>query len=240
MSSFNTTRKPFDDVRVRQAIALTVDRQAAIEKVLGGEGRLTGPMPTGHGDWPIPTDALPYRNDLTRARQLLAEAGYPDGFESTIKTPSDYPSMLSTSLLLADQVRAIGIMLKVEQLDWGTLAKAIAANDFDVHSNGNGFLPDPDSYFSPYTSRGRGPGAQSLASSENARYDEIVEQARMLMDPGVRKRLYDEAAGILLHEAPLIWWFTENTIEAIHTSVKGYRQSFTGRRIGLKKTWLDR
>jgi hypothetical protein len=44
----------------------------------------------------------------------------------------------------------------------------------------------------------------------------------------------------LLHEAPSIWWFTENTIEAVHPSVKGYRQSFTGRRLGLKATWLDR
>ena len=60
------------------------------------------------------------------------------------------------------------------------------------------------------------------------------------MDPGARKGLYDEAAGIVMHEALLIWWFTENTIEATHAGINGYRQSFTGRRIGLKKAWLDR
>ena len=51
---FNTRRKPFDDVRVRQAISLVVDRQEAIERALGGEGRSTGPVPTGHGEWAIP------------------------------------------------------------------------------------------------------------------------------------------------------------------------------------------
>ena len=239
VTSFNVLRRPFDDVRVRQAIALTVDRQAAIEKVLGGEGRLTGPMPTGHGDWPIPPERLPYRKDLATARHLLTEAGYPDGFEATIKAPADSPSLLSTATLLADQVRAIGITLQVEQLEWRALAEAVAANEFDLHAGGIGFLPDPDGYFSLYSSRGRSPGTPSLTSWANARYDEIVEHARSVMDPGDRKRLYDEAAAIAMHEAPLIWWFTENTIEVIHASVKGYRQSFTGRRLGLKKTWLD-
>jgi peptide/nickel transport system substrate-binding protein len=239
VTSLNVLRKPFDDVRVRQAIGLTVDRTAAIEKVLGGEGRLTGPMPTGHGDWPIPPERLPYRKDLAIAQHLLAEAGYPDGFGATIKAPSDSPSLLSTATLLADQVRAVGITLHVEQLEGRALLEAVDANDVDLHMSGIGFLPDPDGYFSPYSSRGRSPGTPSLTPWANARYDEIVEHARSVLDPGDRKRLYDEAAAIVMHEAPLIWWFTENTLEVIHASVKGYRQSFTGRRLGLKKTWLD-
>ena len=237
---FNTQRKPFDDVRVRQAVALVVDRQAAIERALGGEGRLTGPVPTGHGEWAIPPESLPYRRDLATAKHLLNEAGYADGFEATIKTTPEYPSMIGTAALMADQVRALGITLKVDQLEWGALARAVAANDFDLYAHGIGFLPDPDGYLVPHASWGHDPGTLGLTTWQNARYDELVEQARMQLDPGLRKRLYDEAAGIVLHEAPLLWWFTENTIEAIHPSIKGYRQSFTGRRIGLKRTWLDR
>ena len=140
MTVFNTRRKPFDDVRVRQAIALTVDRQAAIEKALGGEGQLTGPVPPGHGDWAIPPESLPYRKDLALAKHLLGEAGHADGFEATIQTTPDVPSMLGTANLLADQAQALGITLKVEQMDAAALAKAVAAHDFDVASAAVGFL----------------------------------------------------------------------------------------------------
>jgi peptide/nickel transport system substrate-binding protein len=236
VTHLNTKRRPFDDVRVRQAIALAVDRQAAIERSLNGEGRLTGPMPAGHGDWALRPDPLPYRKDLATATQLLAEAGYPDGFESTIKTSPDNPTMLKTSIALADQVKAIGITLNVEQLDWSALVSALEARDFDLLSHENGFRPDPDGYFHPqYHSK----SAQNLPSWEHAQYDEIVEAARATLDPGQRKRLYDDATTILLNEAPSIWWFTENNVEVIHTSVKGYSQSFSGRRTFLKKTWLD-
>jgi peptide/nickel transport system substrate-binding protein len=240
LTSFNTTRQPFDDVRVRQAIALTVDRTAAIEQMLGGEGRLTGPMPTGHGDWPVPPNALPSGKDLARARELLAEAGYPDGFEATIKTTLDQPALFRTSSVLANQVQAIGITLHVERLAWGALAAAVEAGNFDLHATEIGFLPDPDHYFSLYTSQAVLPGRPAFTAWQHTRYTEIVDQARTVMDPGARKALYNEATAILLHEAPSIWWFTENTIEAVHPSVKGYRQSFTGRRLGLKETWLDR
>jgi peptide/nickel transport system substrate-binding protein len=236
----NTRRRPFDDARVRQAIALTVDRQAAIERVLHGEGRLTGPIPTGLGTWAIPPDRLPYRRDLARARELLAEAGYPNGFEATIRTSPDAPTVLSTAALLADQVREIGITINIEPMALATLTGAIGANDFDLIAWRAGPMPDPDGYLSRHATNGHGAGALGASAWESARYDEIVEQARTIMDPGVRGQLYNEAAGILLDEAPLIWWFTENTLEAMPASVKGYSQSFSGRRTSLKKTWLER
>ena len=235
---FNTRRKPFDDVRVRQAISLVVDRPAAIQQATDGEGRLTGPVPIGLGEWASPPESLPYRKDLATAKHLLNEAGYADGFEAAIKAPQDHPVLLRTATLLAEQVQALGISLRVEPVERAAFVAAVEANDFDLHMHRIGFLPDPDAYLSPYAAQGRAPGSRSLAWWENARYDELVEQGRAVMDPGARKNLYDEAAGIVMHEAPLIWWFTENTIEAVHASVKGYRQSFTGRRLGLKKTWL--
>jgi peptide/nickel transport system substrate-binding protein len=236
----NSQRKPFDDVRVRQAIDLVLDRQAAIERVARGEARLTGPVPTGLDAWGTPPGSLPYHQDLATARHLLDEAGYADGFEATIRTAADAPSMLDTAQVLAEQVRVLGITLKVEQLPSAPLAQAISAGDFALASSTVGFLPDPDAYFSRYLSRGRSRGPSSGSSWSNARYDELVEQARMTMDPGGRTSLYAEAASIVLHEAPTIWWFCANTLEALHPSVKGYRPSFTGRHQGLKKVWLDR
>ena len=169
LTVFNTRRKPFDDVRVRQAIALVVDRQAAIQQALGGEGRLTGPVPPGHGEWAIPPESLPYRKDLALANHLLGEAGQADGFEATIRTTPDVPSMLGTANLLAEQARALGITLKVEQMDAAALAKAVAAHDFDVASAAVGFLPDPDGYFAPFASQGAAPARRPSPAGRTPR-----------------------------------------------------------------------
>ena len=239
LTTFNTLRKPFDDVRVRQALGLAVDRRAAIQRLLGGEGRLTGPVPSGLGAWAPSPDSLPYRTDLAMARRLLNDAGYSDGFEATIRTSAEDPSTLGTAQLLAEQAKPLGITLTVEPLDRAALTRSVGAGDFDVASTVVGFLPDPDGYLSPYSSRGRAPGAASGSSWTNPRYDELVEQARTTLDPGARKSLYDEATAIVMREVPSIWWFSEPLVEVLHPSVVGYRQSFTGRRLGLKKTWLD-
>jgi peptide/nickel transport system substrate-binding protein len=234
---FNTRRAPFDDTRVRQAMSMAVDRQAAIATLLGGEGRLTGPVPSGLGGWGMAPDALPYRRDLTRARQLLGESGHADGFEATVRAATEEPGLLAVASLLAEQVRSLGINLKVEPIDRTSLLRALDTRDFDVVAVGTDFVPDPDDYLMPT------PGSRSplgLAGWESSRYAELVGAARTILDPGQRKLMYDEAVSILLAESPAIWWLAENTVEVVHSSIKGYLPSFTGRFPGLKKAWLDR
>ena len=232
----NTKQKPFDDVRVRQAITMSVDHQDAIEKALSGQGTLTGPMPTGHGEWFIPPDKLPYRKDTARAKQLLADAGYSGGFRTTIKTTPDYPVMLSTSIILADALKEIGVQAEVVQMEWGALVKDIQARNFEIHSNGTSFFPDPNSYLGQNHTK----AVNNYTQYSNEKYDELIEKARTVMEPAERKKLYDEAQTILLDESPIIWWFASKNIEALNVSQKGYAQSFTGRRIFLKKTWVDK
>jgi peptide/nickel transport system substrate-binding protein len=239
VTQINASRPPFDDVRVRQAIGLAVDRKQAIEKVLSGGGLLTGPMPTGHGTWALDPNALPYRHDPTEAQRLLAEAGHPDGFEATIRLASDAPLASSLAALLTDQLRAVGIALRTERLDGPALLKVRGTRDFDLAIETVDFLPDPDNYFTRYTTGGSANGGDGFPIWANPRYDEAVEQARSILDPGQRKLLYDEAAGILLDEAPAIWWFTRSRVEILQVSVKGYAQTYTGLRTGLKAAWLD-
>jgi peptide/nickel transport system substrate-binding protein len=227
LTVFNTRRAPFDDVRVRQAISLAVDRQAAIMMLLDGDGRLSGPIPSGLGAWGAAPTALPYRRDLSRARQLLEEAGHADGFEASITATTNDPGLVALGSLLAEQVKPLGITLKVSP----------DAASSDIKSVASDFLPDPDDYLT-LGSTSRSPF--NVAGWSNARYSELVDTARTVLDPGQRKLMYDEAVGILLGEAPAIWWFTENVVEVIHTSIRGYMSSFTGRRPGLKKTWLER
>jgi peptide/nickel transport system substrate-binding protein len=232
----NTKRQPFEDRRVRQALALAADRRLALDRLLGGEGRLTGPIPPGHGSWAAASDAQTYRPDPKRAKQLLAQAGHEDGVAATIKVSAGDPIGMPLARLFAEQARDAGIDLAAEELGPTALASAVAARDFDLYLEVVDFLPDPDAYLWP---RFHSTGAMNASGYANERFDEVVAQARGSLDPGQRKQLYDDASAILLDDAPAIWWFSENNAEPIRSSVKGYGQSFTGRRTALKRAWLD-
>ena len=232
---FNVGQRPFDDVRVRQAVALTVDRQAAIGRALDGQGALTGPIPTGLGAWSIPPDRLPYRRNFARALELLGEAGYPEGFRTTILAATDDPTVLATTEVLAEQLREIDVEVEVRQLPRGDVLRQVQARTFEIYADATDFLPDPDDYLAPY----RSAAPSNSSRYGNARFDELVDQARTVLEPPERKRLYDDAQAILLTEVPALWWFAENHVEALHTGQRGYAQSLTGRRTFLKQAWLE-
>ena len=232
----NVARPPFHDVRVRRAVALALDRRAAVERLFGGHARLSGPIPTGLQEWGIAVDRLPYRRDLAAARGLLTEAGLPDGFATVIVTTAELaPRGIST--LLAEQLRAIGVQADVHVVDRGAILQLMQARDFDVVADGNGFWPDPDGYLTP-TYRGGGPRHLSAWSSDT--FDGLIDRARTTVEPPDRAKLYEDAQAILLDEVPSIWWCTEDRLEAMHDSQQGYKPSFTGRRAALKTTWIDR
>lgn len=233
----NTFREPYTDVRVRQAISMAVDRQEVIDKAVGGAGVLSGPMPTGHGDWFIPVNALPYQQDLERARALLAEAGFPDGFKTTITCSPQYPEFVAASVVLQQQLAQIGIDAEVIQLEWGQFVSDTSRAegwDYDMKITAFTFYPDPDGYFfNPWHT-----DSPSNYTYSNPAYDAIVEKARATLDSPARHELYDQAARTLLEDSPAIFWYVGENIEAT-AAVQGYTQSYTGRRIFLKKAWLD-
>ncbi len=234
----NSTRKPFSDKRVRQAISLAVDRQEVLQKAVFGEGSLSGPVPTGHTDWYIPVDKLPYKQDPARAKQLLAEAGYPNGFETTIKASPQYPEFVNASVVLQSQLKRIGINAKIIQLEWGQFIKETFTQrpmDYDMKVTAWTFYPDPHHYLYNWW-HSKSPSNQDF---KNADLDAILEKAMASTDRDERKRLYFQAQQILLDEAPQIIWYTGNNVEAVRNEVKGYFQSYTGRRIAFKRTWLE-
>ncbi|MDQ3780050.1 MAG: ABC transporter substrate-binding protein, partial [Chloroflexota bacterium] len=142
----NTFREPFTDVRVRQAVSLAVNRQEVIDKAVGGAGVLSGPMPTGHQDWFIPVESLPYQQDLERAKALLAEAGLEDGFKTTITCSPQYPEFVAASVVLQQQLAQIGIEAEVVQMEWGQFVSDTSRAkgwNYDIKITAFTFYPDP-------------------------------------------------------------------------------------------------
>jgi peptide/nickel transport system substrate-binding protein len=233
----NTFREPYTDVRVRQAISMAVNRQEVIDKAIGGAGVLSGPMPTGHGDWFIPVEELPYQQDLEKAKALLAEAGFPDGFKTTITCSPQYPEFVATSVVLQQQLAQVGIDAEVIQMEWGQFVSDTSRKggwNYDMKITAFTFYPDPDGYlYNPWQT-----DSASNYTYTNPAYDEIVQQARSTLDTAKRHELYGQAQQILLDESPAIFWYVGDNIEAVENKVHGYVQSYTGRRIFLKKSWL--
>ncbi len=116
----NNAVKPFDDLRVRQALCYGVDRQKLLDLAFDGHGTLLGssmyPAFTKYFDASL-TDTYSY--DPAKAKSLLAEAGYPDGFEMTVTVPSNYQPHMDTAEVLVDQLGKIGVKAKIDPVEWG-------------------------------------------------------------------------------------------------------------------------
>ena len=121
-------KKPWSDVRVRQAMNLAVNRADIIDKVYGGEAELTGPIPPGYGDWFIPPSELAstfYKQDVAAAKKLMTDAGFGSGFPITLQAISAPRDFTQIAEILREQLKAIGINVTVQPLEIGTFAKNV-------------------------------------------------------------------------------------------------------------------
>jgi len=234
---FNNTRPPFTDARVRRAIAMAIDRKEVIDKAVAGAGVLSGPMPTGHGDWYVPPAELGYRVDVDGARRLLAEAGFPNGFQTTLQASPQYPEWVAGAVVVQQHLKRIGVDATIQQLEWGQVLKNInrANRAYDLCMVAYTFFPDPDNYhYNFYHSTAQ----NNFSGFSNADYDRKVEEARRLPDRAKRRELYLELQRFLLEQAPSVYLYVGESVEGLAANVRGYVPSYTGRRIFLKQTWL--
>lgn len=111
----NQKVKPFDDVRVRRAIKLAVDRKMILDRVFQGFGVVTPDVPLPPGDPMFPTDVGDGSQNIQAAKKLLAEAGHPDGIEFTLYTSPVLPGMVDLAVTFAESVKAAGIRVTVSQ-----------------------------------------------------------------------------------------------------------------------------
>jgi ABC-type transport system substrate-binding protein len=150
--SLNNTREPFDDLRVRQAIAHAINRDDVIAAASSGLGVPIGShFAPHHPAYVDLTDTYPH--DPDRARELLAEAGHPDGFSATLRLPPP-PYARDGGQVIASQLRQVGIELEIIPVEWAEwLSQVFTDKDFDmtiishVEPMDIGIYARPDYYF---------------------------------------------------------------------------------------------
>lgn len=227
----NVAKKPFDDVKVRQAISYAVDRQDIVDTVWKGQAELTGPISPAMKQWALDLNKVPsYKLDTKKAKELLAEAGYPDGFDTTIYTASTYPDMIDTAQVLQEQLKAIGVKAEIKQLEWGAYIDMWKSKNTDLLVGRNTSGTDPDRstrYFFSTT------GSANVWNYSNTEFDSIVQQALATTDEKERKSIYDKAQTMLVEENPNLFLASPKNFYAVSSRVENFVPSVAGESVAL-------
>ncbi|MBA2542609.1 MAG: ABC transporter substrate-binding protein [Deltaproteobacteria bacterium] len=223
-SRMNVREKPFDDKRVRQAMNYAVDKQRIVKLLTGtavSSHGVLAPGAFGRDD-----TIAPYPHDPAKARALLAEAGYPDGFSLDYMTLADEEAEKLAVSLKAD-LAAVGIDMSITQVTFSAFADAISKPTGPKFSivTWVGDFPDPLSLLDPlFHSRYIAEeNATNFSFFKNTELDGILDAARGETDLAKRAALYKRAERILYDEAPWIWGYHQLMTEVTHPYVRGYQ-----------------
>jgi peptide/nickel transport system substrate-binding protein len=222
---FNFRRGPFQDKRLRTAAAHAIDRQAIHYTVYYGQGAMANqPYPEGN-QWHLQgIRSLEY--DPDRAKALLKEVRAV-GTEVKLVCSANIATSRQIGQVVQDQWSTVGFKVTVEILDTVPFRQARNEGTFDGLIQGNTYRYDPDAFF------GRNLHSQSeyakvLSGWHNARYDQLVEEAKRTLDPARRKELYTEAWNIVNVELPHFYLHEEVYTSAAVKALRGYQPGRTG------------
>ncbi len=235
--SFNTTRAPFTDFRVRDAIAFAIDRQAIVNAAEFGLGKVSGPIPAPATVWALPVEAFPeYHPDPARARQMLQEAGAAGASFKIIASPT-YEGGLAVAQVIQSQLRAIGLAPTIENVEWGTYINLWVKRDFDTMVELRGGDPDPDRFlYRTFYST----GAVNNFLFKNAAVDRLLDRGRVHVEVAERKPIYNELQPLLVQQAPAVFLYTPFETQVLQRYVKGFQIIPTGALTYLAQTWIER
>jgi len=229
----NLTREPFSDVRVRQAIALALDREQIAQ---AGYFGLAEPLqgPTGPGS-PWYFDYSPYDRDVERAKELLAEAGYPDGFEMELLPTVQYGETVRAAQVIQQQLAEIGITASINAPEWSQWLELEGNFQYDAYiCNWNGLI-DADQY---YYLQHKSDQVFNFTGYDNPQFDELVTEARSTSDFDERYEIYQDLNQILVDDAPYIYMYNKLEVRAYSPDVKGF-VTRSDQAINFWRVWLD-
>jgi len=234
---FNNTREPFDDVRVRQAIALAIDRDEIVIAAEFEMAQPSGPLPASVKKWAKPLEELPFsKRNLKKARELLTEAGYPDGFSFNIVTSSSYEGGLAVAQVIQSQLKEIGLRPELEVVEWGIYIDRWVKRDFDsiVELRGGSAEPDRFLYRSLHST-----GGVNNWLFEDEEVDKLLNEGRRLVKYEDRKPIYDKIQVLLSEKMPVIFLYVPFQTQVLSPNVKNFRQIGDGALQYLSQTWLE-
>lgn len=211
-------RNPLNDLRVRQALSLAINRQAIVDRVMEGAA-----IPTGQylrpGSYSYVQDLPPTPYEPERAKALLAEAGFPKGLRVTIHGPNDrYVNDAKIIQAVAQMWQRIGVQTTVDAMPWNTFIARAGKQEFSIFllgwgvGSGEGLNPLRAQLATWNPSRGLGTANRGRYS--NPAVDALIDQAMGTMDDGAREKLIQNAMKLAMDDVPVIQLHLQKNIWA--------------------------
>jgi len=221
---FNNEREPFTDQRVRQALWHAIDLDEIVKTLLQGQGEvMTAPIPPSVFGY---SEQEPYSYDPELAKQLLAEAGYPNGFDAKLPWPTGWsPGISEMVQAVASYWSAVGVNVELEEEGRGPWVEDLLALNWDmvVFENEVEFGDADGDLARIYRSTSKRLGYANLE------LDALFDKAKSSTDQTERADLYAQACAMMWEDAPGVFMANSPTIYAYRSGVQNFDASPTGR-----------
>lgn len=214
--ALNEDREPWNDVRVRQAIAYAVDRDAIVQATSYGTATANQLAIPEQSIWY--TEYSGYSTDLDKAQDLLDQAGVGD-LTMDLLVSSDYPETVTAAQIIADNLEPLGITVEIRTPDFATWLDEQNTGSFDMLMMGWLGNIDPDDF---YYSQHHSDGASNAQGYSNAEVDAMLDAARTETDTEARQALYAQIATTIADEASYIYLYNPAVIQAWSPDLDGY------------------
>lgn len=217
--ALNNSVEPFDDVRVRQAFEYAINKDQIIDGVFAGYAtelysNFSPVMSYFYND--ELSDVYTY--DVEKAKELMAEAGYEDGFDITITVPSNYQKHVDTAQVIAQQLKEINVNATIEPVEWGQWLEQVYTNaEYETTIVGLTGKLDPNDILGRYVSD----YGKNFMKYSNPDYDKLIEEAKTASDEE-RVELFKECQKVLTEDAAAVWICDPNAIAVTRSDLKDY------------------
>ena len=209
--AMNNSRKPYTDVRVRHAMTHGINKQDVLKGAMFGMGKVLGtnvdPLNPYFVDM---SNAMPY--DPAKAKKLLAEAGYPNGFETVLKVSPQYYYTVRSGEIIADNLKKIGVNVRIEQIEWGQwLSRVFREADYDLTIIGHAEAWDIKNYANP----------KYYFRYDSPKFQELFAKSETTVDEKARRDLYVQMQKLMVEDAPVVWLFMHPRLAVAKKGVQG-------------------
>jgi len=214
--AMNQARAPWNDVRVRQAVAYAVNREDITTAAMLGNATVNQLAIPLSSSWA--TDYSPFTTDLVKAKALMAEAGVSSA-TMNLMVSSDYPETVAAAQVISAQLAEIGITVEITTLDFSTWLAEQAAGNFDMLMMGWLGNIDPDDF---YFAQHHSTGWANAQKYNNPEVDALLEAGQVETDAEARKQYYADAARIIADEVSYLYLYNPDVVQAWGADVSGY------------------
>ena len=229
--AFNVEKKPFDNKLVRQALNMATNKEEILKAVYQGNGQVAkNPIPPTL--WSYNNNVKDYPFDVAKAKALLAQAGYPNGFEVDfwylpVTRPYNPDGKRMAEMIQADWEK-IGVKAKLMTYEWAEYRKRSKTGEQPVMMFGwSGDNGDPDNFFVPLLGCDAVKGGGNVARWCNKEFNDLVQKAAQTPKQADRAKLYEQAQVIFKEEAPWITLAHSIRFTPVRKEVKGFKMDAT-------------